>query len=112
MRLQFTKMHGLGNDFMVIDLVSQHALFHHVSDDLGGVFQLAVESFGDIAEGVEAKGDLLGFGAQGTALLPGWFPAIWLKSQLLSTETTLRTFPGYQRVTEVVVRLRTHTSPG
>ena len=25
MRLEFTKMHGLGNDFMVIDLVSQHA---------------------------------------------------------------------------------------
>ena len=23
MRLEFTKMHGLGNDFMVIDLVSQ-----------------------------------------------------------------------------------------
>ncbi|MCJ8170543.1 diaminopimelate epimerase [Atopomonas sediminilitoris] len=26
MLLKFTKMHGLGNDFMVIDLVSQHAL--------------------------------------------------------------------------------------
>ncbi|NIU63484.1 MAG: diaminopimelate epimerase, partial [Pseudomonas stutzeri] len=25
MLLRFTKMHGLGNDFMVIDLVSQHA---------------------------------------------------------------------------------------
>ena len=28
MLLRFTKMHGLGNDFMVIDLVSQHA---HIS---------------------------------------------------------------------------------
>ncbi len=26
MRLEFTKMHGLGNDFVVIDLVSQHVL--------------------------------------------------------------------------------------
>ena len=25
MLLRFTKMHGLGNDFMVIDLVTQHA---------------------------------------------------------------------------------------
>jgi diaminopimelate epimerase len=25
MLLRFTKMHGLGNDFMVLDLVSQHA---------------------------------------------------------------------------------------
>ena len=25
MLLRFTKMHGLGNDFMVIDLISQHA---------------------------------------------------------------------------------------
>ena len=25
MRLEFTKMHGLGNDFMVVDLVSQRA---------------------------------------------------------------------------------------
>ncbi|MFP5441990.1 MAG: diaminopimelate epimerase, partial [Gammaproteobacteria bacterium] len=24
MRLKFTKMHGLGNDFMVVDLVTQH----------------------------------------------------------------------------------------
>jgi len=24
MRVQFTKMHGLGNDFVVIDAVSQH----------------------------------------------------------------------------------------
>ena len=26
MLLRFTKMHGLGNDFMVLDLVSQHAV--------------------------------------------------------------------------------------
>ena len=25
MLLRFTKMHGLGNDFMVLDLISQHA---------------------------------------------------------------------------------------
>ncbi|MEL0027968.1 MAG: hypothetical protein VW625_04780, partial [Perlucidibaca sp.] len=25
MRLEFTKMHGLGNDFLVLDLVSQRA---------------------------------------------------------------------------------------
>ena len=24
MRFQFTKMHGLGNDFVVIDAISQH----------------------------------------------------------------------------------------
>jgi len=28
MLLRFTKMHGLGNDFMVIDLISQHAHIH------------------------------------------------------------------------------------
>ncbi|GAB3045291.1 diaminopimelate epimerase [Acinetobacter apis] len=27
MLLEFTKMHGLGNDFMVVDLISQHAQF-------------------------------------------------------------------------------------
>ena len=27
MLLEFTKMHGLGNDFMVVDLISQRAFF-------------------------------------------------------------------------------------
>jgi diaminopimelate epimerase len=27
MKVEFSKMHGLGNDFMVVDLVSQHAVF-------------------------------------------------------------------------------------
>lgn len=31
MMLEFTKMHGLGNDFMVVDLVSQRAYFDTVS---------------------------------------------------------------------------------
>ena len=28
MRIQFSKMHGLGNDFMVIDLVTQRMTLH------------------------------------------------------------------------------------
>ncbi len=41
MRLKFTKMHGLGNDFMVIDLVTQH-----YSLDEKTVRQLADRNFG------------------------------------------------------------------
>lgn len=41
MRLEFTKMHGLGNDFVVIDLVSQHV---QLTDEL--VRQLADRHFG------------------------------------------------------------------
>ncbi|MCP4272007.1 MAG: diaminopimelate epimerase, partial [Gammaproteobacteria bacterium] len=28
MKIAFTKMHGLGNDFMVVDLISQDFTFH------------------------------------------------------------------------------------
>lgn len=41
MRLKFTKMHGLGNDFMVIDLVTQH---YKMDEDT--VRQLADRNFG------------------------------------------------------------------
>lgn len=42
MLLQFTKMHGLGNDFMVVDLISQRAhlsreLIHELSDRKTGI---------------------------------------------------------------------------
>lgn len=41
MRLEFTKMHGLGNDFMVVDLVSQRARL-----DPAVIRQLADRNFG------------------------------------------------------------------
>jgi diaminopimelate epimerase len=41
MRLKFTKMHGLGNDFMVIDLVTQHFV---MTEDI--VRQLSDRNFG------------------------------------------------------------------
>ena len=42
MRIQFTKMHGLGNDFLVIDAVSQHVCLrpsqvHKLADRHTGV---------------------------------------------------------------------------
>ena len=41
MRVEFTKMHGLGNDFMVIDLVTQRM---HLSTEL--IRRLADRHFG------------------------------------------------------------------
>jgi len=41
MRIEFTKMHGLGNDFMVIDLVTQRM---HLTPDL--IRRLADRQFG------------------------------------------------------------------
>ena len=41
MRLEFTKMHGLGNDFLVLDLVSQRARL-----DAATIRRLADRNFG------------------------------------------------------------------
>ncbi len=47
MLLKFTKMHGLGNDFMVIDLVSQHAQWADRHFGIGFDQLLIVEPPGD-----------------------------------------------------------------